>query len=46
MVEEYHRNHLDHIHVLNLLVINQMGDHHVLGMIVKEMTYEYSRLHN
>ena len=40
MVEEYHHNHLGHVHILDLLVIDQMGDHHVFGMIVKEMTCE------
>ena len=47
MAEEYHRDHRDHldhvhvhVHVLNLQVIDQMGDHHVLGMIMGEMTCE------
>ena len=37
MVEEYHLGHVD---VLDLLVIDQMGVHYVLGMIGNEMTCE------
>ena len=40
MVEDYHRDHLGHVHVLALLVIDQIGDHHVSGMIVNEITCE------